>query len=147
MTDEDGYPLPGANVLIQDTNYGAATDIHGTFTFNLPAAMARGQEVQLMVRFIGYKLASATIKLTPGEITQNFTLEPDPIGLDEIVVIGYGEARKEEVTGSIKVIGSEKLEQLPTASFQDVLQGNPGLQVSANDGAPGAGIAIRVRGT
>ena len=82
VTDEGGYPLPGANVYIQDTNYGAATDIHGAFTFNVPAAMVRGQEVLLIVKFIGFKSASASITLSPGEITHDFTLETDPRGGD-----------------------------------------------------------------
>ena len=146
VTDKAGTPLPGANVYIQGTNYGAATDLKGEFSFSLPAGIAEGQQLQLVARFVGYKVATATITIAPGTITQNFMLEVDPIGLDEIVVIGYGEARKEEVTGSIKVIGSEKLEQLPTATFQDVLQGNPGLQVTASDGTPGGRVQIRIRG-
>ncbi len=146
VTDKDSNPLAGANVFIQGTSYGAAANARGEYSFNLPAKLARGQEVPLIARFIGFKLGSTTIKLTPGEITHNFMLEPDPIGLDEVVVVGYGEARKEEVTGSIKVVGAEKLKELPTSSFQEALQGTPGLQVSSNDGAPGAGIAIRVRG-
>lgn len=146
VTDKDGNPLPGANIYILNTSFGAAANARGEYSFTIPASAAKGQRVELLARFIGYKTASATITLTPGEIVQNFTLEPDPIGLDEIVVVGYGTARKEELTGSIKVVKSEKLAELPAPSFQEVLQGTPGAQVVANDGAPGAGIAIRVRG-
>jgi len=146
VTDKDGNPLAGANVFIQGTNYGAATDAKGEYSFSLPAELARGQEVPLTARFIGFKLAHATITLSPGEITQNFMLEVDPIGLDEVVVVGYGTARKEELTGSVKVIKSERLEQLPTSTFQDALQGNPGLQVTAEDGTPGGRVQIRIRG-
>jgi TonB-linked SusC/RagA family outer membrane protein len=146
VTDKAGNPLPGANVFIQDTNYGAAANSKGEYSFSLAAELARGQEVPLIARFIGFKLASATITLSPGEITQNFMLAPDPIGLDEVVVVGYGTTRKEEFTGSIKVVKSEKLEQLPTSSFQDVLQGSPGLQVTAADGTPGGRVQIRIRG-
>lgn len=146
VTDEAGNPLPGANVFIQDTQFGGATDVEGEYSFAVPASFVQGQEVQLSASFIGFKLSSATIRLRPGTVTQAFALASDPIGLEQVVVTGYGEARKEELTGSIKVINSEQLEQLPTSQFQDVLQGSPGLQVVANDGAPGAAISVRVRG-
>ncbi len=61
-------------------------------------------------------------------------------------MIGYGTARKEALTGAVVSISAKKLEQLPTTTFQDILQGTPGVQVQSNDGAPGAGISIRVRG-
>lgn len=146
VVDNEGNPLPGANVIIEGTTYGAATDVEGKYQFRVPPNVARGQEVQLVAKFIGYKTAKQPIRLTPGEIVRDFSLEVDVIGLEEIVVVGYGTARKEELTGSIKVVRSEKLEQLPASSFQDVLQGTPGLQVVNNDGAPGAGISVRVRG-
>ena len=66
--------------------------------------------------------------------------------LEEIVTIGYGTARKEALTGSVVSISAKRLEQLPTTTFQDVIQGTPGVQVQTNDGAPGAGISIRIRG-
>ncbi len=146
VKDNEGNPLPGANVIIEGTNFGAATNAEGNYEFRVPADFAKGQEVQLLVKFIGYKTAKATIRLIPGEIVQDFTMEVDVIGLEEIVVVGYGTARKEELTGSIRVLRSEKMEQLPTSSFQDVMQGTPGMQVVTNDGAPGAGISVRVRG-
>ena len=70
----------------------------------------------------------------------------DPLMLDEIVVTGYGTARKEELTGSIVSIPSEELAILPSTTFQDAIQGSPGVMVSASDGTPGAGFNIRVRG-
>ena len=146
VTDNTGNPLPGANVLIANTGYGAAANLLGEYTFNLPATMATGREMELTVRFVGFKINTVTVTLTTGTITQNFTMEIDPIGLDEIVVTGYGTARKEELTGSIKIISAKKLEQIPTTTFQDVIQGIPGVQVTSRDGAPGAGINIRIRG-
>jgi len=146
VADDAGNPLQGANVFIHGTQYGAATNLTGMYSFRLPARMVTGQEVEIRARFIGHKTASATITLSSGEIIQNFSLEMDPLLLDAVVVTGYGTARKEELTGSIRVIGSEKLETIPTTTFQDVIQGTPGVQVSSNDGAPGAGISIRVRG-
>ena len=146
VTDKDGNPLPGANVVIEGTQFGAATDVNGAYTFRVPAEKIKGQQVTLLARFIGYKTGKAVLTLKPGEIVHNFTLEPDVIGLEEIVVVGYGTARKEELTGSIRVVKSDKLQELPHSSFQDALQGTPGLQVVNADGAPGAGIQIRVRG-
>ena len=138
--------LPGANMVVANTPYGASTDEDGNYSIDLPASMAVGQEVQLSASFIGYKSSTATITLSGGTVTEDFELEVDPIGLEEIVAVGYGTARMEELTGSISFIGAEQLEQIPTASFQDVLQGNPGLQVVSNDGAPGGAISVRIRG-
>jgi len=55
VTDEAGEPLPGANISIQLTNLGAATNINGEFEFTVPASALRGQEVTIMARFIGYR--------------------------------------------------------------------------------------------
>ena len=76
----------------------------------------------------------------------NAALGLDPLMLDEIVVTGYGTARKEELTGSVVQIAAQDLELLPTTTFQDVIQGSPGVLVTSRDGAPGAGFNIRVRG-
>lgn len=144
VTDMDGNPLPGANVFIEGTQFGAATGMTGLYEFTAPA---RGGEVTLVARFIGYKPGSVTVRLVVGgAVTQNFELEMDPIGLKEIVVVGYGTARKEELTGSIRVVPTERLEAVPTTTFQDQIQGTPGVMVTSRDGAPGAGINIRVRG-
>lgn len=146
VVDKDGNPLPGTNVLIEGLPYGAATDEDGFYFFEIPQNALKGQEVQLVAWFLGFKKAKVTIKLNPGEITQNFTLEEDPIGLEEVVVVGYGTALKEELTGAVKTIQASRLEQLPSSSFQDAIQGTPGIQVVSADGAPGAGIQIRIRG-
>ncbi len=146
VTDDFRTPLAGANVFIKGTAYGAASNVDGKFSFTLPAGMATGQEVQLGATFIGYRSAFATITLSPGITTQAFMLEPDVLFLEEIVTIGYGTARKEALTGSVVSISAKRLEQLPTTTFQDVIQGTPGVQVQTNDGAPGAGISIRIRG-
>jgi TonB-linked SusC/RagA family outer membrane protein len=76
----------------------------------------------------------------------NGALGLDPLSLDEIVVTGYGTVRKDALTGSVVSIPSQQLELTPTTTFQDVIQGSPGVLVTSLDGAPGAGFDIRVRG-
>ncbi|MEO1096199.1 MAG: TonB-dependent receptor [Bacteroidota bacterium] len=76
----------------------------------------------------------------------NVNMATDAKQLSEVIVVGYGTQRKEELTGSLNVIDATKLEQIPTSTFQDALQGTSGLQVVSNDGAPGAGVSVRVRG-
>lgn len=136
-------PLLGANVVIKGTRLGAATDANGEYRIvRVPAGT-----YEVEISFISYKTQTKGVTvLANQEVTVNFELEDDPLLLDEIVVIGYGTVRKTELTGSIVAITSEKLTQITTTTFQDVLQGTPGIQVTSRDGAPGAGINIRVRG-
>ncbi len=139
LSSEDGASLPGVNVLVKGTSVGTITGIDGTFKINVP-----NNEAILRFSYVGYKATEVTVS-TQTNISIN--LEPDYNQLTEVVVVGYGTQRMEELTGSVGVIGAEKLEQLPSATFQSALQGNsPGLQVVSTDGAPGAGISVRVRG-
>ena len=79
-------------------------------------------------------------------VAVNGLLGLDPLMLDEVVVTGYGAVRKEQLTGSLVLITAKDLTLLPASTFQDVIQGQPGIIVTSRDGSPGAGIDIRVRG-
>ncbi|HXG37327.1 MAG TPA: carboxypeptidase-like regulatory domain-containing protein [Bacteroidota bacterium] len=83
-----GDPLPGANVFIRELNVGSATDRDGNYTFLVPAANVRGQEVTLVIKFVGYKQKTEKITLNPGVITRNVTLDEDILGLEEVIVTG-----------------------------------------------------------
>jgi len=91
ITDEAGEPLPGANVLIQLTNLGAATDINGEYEFTVPASAATGQEVKIVARFIGYRTKTTKLSLTPGSHTLDMALRIDILDMDAIVVTGVVE--------------------------------------------------------
>jgi outer membrane receptor for ferrienterochelin and colicins len=94
VLDENGDPLPGASVFIEASElgalktYGLAADQNGDYEFSVDAKYANGQEVDLQVRYVGYKTAIAKITLRVGTVTQNFNMTLDNLMLDEIVVTG-----------------------------------------------------------
>src|SRR3989304_148285 len=89
VSDADGNPLPGANVLIKSLNIGAATDINGEFSFEVPESQSTGQVVVLTARFVGYKESSVNITLAGGKtIEQNFKLAKDVFESEQVVVTG-----------------------------------------------------------
>lgn len=140
---DTGQPLSSSSVSIPGTGLGMLTNAEGRYLLqNVPAGTH-----QVEVTSLGYSTATVEITVTAGQTTvSDITLALDPLSLDEIVVTGYGTARKEELTGSLVSISASQLELPTTTTFQDVLQGSPGVLVTSLDGAPGAGFDIRVRG-
>ena len=131
--------IPGVNISIKGTTTGTVTDLDGKYTLNVP-----NQDAILVVSFIGY----TTQEITVGSQKEiNVSLAPDIAALDEVVVIGYGTARRSDLTGSIASLSSEELKKIPMASTADILKGRlPGVNVTTTDGSPDAEIVIRVRG-
>jgi len=138
-----GQPLANVNVLIAGTGLGSLTNQDGRFIIlRVPPAT-----YEVEVSSIGYSMSSVTVVVSAGGTANvEVQLELDPLSLDEIVVTGYGTSSKEELTGSIVSISAVDLELPTTTTFQDIIQGSPGVQVTSLDGAPGAGFDIRVRG-
>lgn len=131
--------LPGVNVAVQGTNIGAVTDFDGNYSINVP----QGENV-LVFSFIGYVKQTISID---GRSTVNVTMVLDAEALSEVVVIGYGEVRRKDLTGSVSNIGGDDLENLPAARVDQTLQGRAsGVQVSQISGEPGAATTIRIRG-
>ena len=144
VTAEDtGQPLANTNVFIVGTGLGSLTNQDGSFLIRqVPPGT-----YELEFSSISYTTLRVEFTVGAGErVSVNGALTLDPLRLDEIVVTGYGTARKDALTGSIVSISSADLELLPTTTFQDVIQGKPGVLVTSLDGAPGAGFDIRVRG-
>ncbi|MFQ5750949.1 MAG: SusC/RagA family TonB-linked outer membrane protein [bacterium] len=146
--DDVGNPLPGANVFIQDTQYGAAADVHGEFNFEVPRELALGQEVVLMAQFIGFRSRSIKITLSPGTITQNFELAPDVLELESVVVTGFGTSLiKEKLGVSISKVKPQLLVRSNESNVVEALAGKAaGLQVTQTSGDPGTNSYIRIRG-
>ncbi|MFQ6113609.1 MAG: TonB-dependent receptor plug domain-containing protein, partial [bacterium] len=145
--DDVGNPLPGANVFIQDTRYGAATDVEGAFSFTLPPEMARGQEVELIAQFIGYRSRSARITLSPGTITQNFELAVDVLELGAVVVTGLGETIKGKLGVSISKVKAQEVIEADESNVVQALAGKaPSVEVVKTSGDPGTSSYIRIRG-
>ena len=93
VNDENGNPMPGVNVVIEGTNIGAITDVDGKFSINVSS-----QDAVLLISFIGYNQQRVRIA---GRTTINVSMEPSVSALDEVIVVGYGVAKKSDITGSI----------------------------------------------
>lgn len=135
----DGLPLPGVNVIVKGTTRGVQTDFDGNYSIKA------NQGETLTFSFVSMK--SADIKIGASS-TINLSMQEDIASLDEVVVVAYGTEKKSSVISSVSVVGSEKLEQVPIASFDQMLKGqSPGLHVISGSGQPGSAAKVRIRGT
>lgn len=136
VKDATGETVIGANVIVKGTTNGTITDLDGNFLLNAP------QGSTLVISFVGYK--PAEVKAAKSIMV---TLEDDSQLLEAVVVIGYGTVKKNDMTGSVTAIKPDALSKGITTSAQDMLSGKvAGVSVISNDGAPGAGATIRIRG-
>jgi len=147
VTDERGSPLPGANVVISELTIGSATDIDGNYSFTVSADLVRGQTVTLVARFVGYKPAQQTFELTAGSHTFNFTLEPDLLRLEEVVVTGVAaETPRKKLTFTVDRVDAEKLQQVIAPDPGTALQAKvSAATIIRPTGEPGQSPAIRLR--
>ena len=139
VTDEiSSSPIAGVNVLVKDSNTGTATDFDGNYSINLKKGDI------LSFSYVGYK----TQQVTLGDQTSiNIVLIEDTSSLDEIVVIGYGSVKKEDLTGAADLVTSEDFNQGPVLSPQQLIAGKiAGVSVTSSSGSPGDGQSIRIRG-
>lgn len=141
IKDTDGNPLPGATVQIKGSEAGAISDDSGNYSIPIPA----DQEVVVLVfSFLGFQ--PKEVKLG-NQTTIDVTLVSDDQELDEVVVIGYGSARRADLTGAVSQVNSDELNAFPTSNVLQSLNGRaPGVQVIQNNGAPGGGVSVRIRG-
>jgi len=144
VTDEQGAPLPGANVVVRGTNYGTATDTQGAFSLVVSQPPA---EIQLDASFIGYKTMSKTISATAGIVEVNFQLSVDVLRFDEIVVTGSAAAiSKRQLGNTISTIPGRSIAESGALDLTGSLSGKfAGVQVTQNSGDPAAGISVRLR--
>lgn len=141
-----GDAIPGANVSIVGTTQGAASALDGTYRID---GLEAGSYT-VRVSFIGFISQEVSdVPITANEVTElNFALQEDVAGLDEVVVVGYGTQRRQNVTGAISSVSGEALAAQPVVDVSSALQGRaPGVEVVRNGGAPGGGSSIRIRGT
>ena len=137
VSDEAG-PVIGATVIEQGTTTGTATGLDGDFVLTVSSA-----DAVVEISCIGYK----TISFKAGEVPAEIKLLTDVEFLEDVVVIGYGTVRKEDMTGSITAIKTDDINRGAITSTQDLLKGKvPGLYVIPGDGGPGSGSTIRIRG-
>ena len=140
VTDKNGEPVIGVTVREQgNATNGTVTNVDGFYKLTV-----KGQNSVLAFSAIGYVAQKATVGR---RTTINITMQEDNVALDELVVVGYGKLRKSDLTGAISSIGAEDLMRGTPTDFGSGLQGKiAGVQVNRNDGAPGAGISITIRG-
>ncbi len=138
VIDNYGDPIIGANIMEKGTSNGTITDVEGAFT------MSVALDATLSVTYIGFK--STEIKVdTRG--SYNITLQEDSEALDEVVIIGYGTARKIDLTGSTSSLSGDKLQMKNSPQLSSQLQGQmPGVQITRSSGDPTTGATIRIRG-
>ena len=138
VTDESDEGIPGVNILIQGTSSGGVSDANGNFSVS-----AANDDV-LVISFVGYETQTIGID---GRSVINVKMAPDIQSLEEIVVIGYGTAKKKDLTGAVAKVSPEAFENQPITRVEEALQGRAaGVTVAKANGAPGAGIKIRIRG-
>ncbi|MGX5817374.1 TonB-dependent receptor [Chitinophaga lutea] len=138
VTDKAGMALPGASVVIKNTSTGVVTDAKGFFELKAPKSAI------LVISFIGYK-SQEVAAASEGPI--NVTLQEQAALTDEVVVIGYGTVKKSDLTGSLSQVRSKDITSYPSTNIMQALNGRaPGVRVMQNNGSPGGGISIRIRG-
>ncbi len=134
----DGSPLPGATVVIKGTSSGTATDYLGNFQINAESGNT------LVFSFIGYEPREIVFE---GQATLDIALNPSTVGMEELVVIGYGTVKKEDATGAVSTVSADDFNKGSISTVQDLLVGkSAGVVMTMSDGAPGSGSSIRIRG-
>lgn len=138
VNDENGIPVPGATILIKGTTTEVSSDFDGKFSIKAPS------NGELTIRFVGY----ATTNISIGGRTQLVVkLVPESQTLNEVVVVGYGTQKKTLTTGASLNLKGKDIAALKTGSAMEALQGiAPGVSVTRNSGAPGAGTKVTIRG-
>lgn len=140
VTDEQGNPIPGVNIIEAGTTNGTITDVNGSYSISV-----ENESSVLKFSFMGYTSQSITV----GSQTRiDVKLLEDIKKLDEVVVVGYGTQRIKDITGSISDISIEEIEYRPVLQFEDALAGKAaGVQVLSPSGKPQNGAFMRIRGT
>jgi len=139
VTDKNGMPMPGVTVLVKNTHKGTQTNFDGNYSLKVKSSQS-----VLLFSYVGMK----TISRQVGTNTSlNIKMESDIGSLDEVVLVGYGSQRKGDLTGAISRVSAEDLEERPSVSIIQSLQGAvPGLNIGQTNTAGGEpGISIRGR--
>ena len=139
VTDESGSGLPGVTVLVPGTSTGTSSGADGGFQLDVPATATK-----LSFSFVGY--STQTVDIT-GKLSVSIALKNDAQALSDIVVVGYGTARKQDVTGAVSVLGEKDFNKGTYTSPDQLIQGRTsGVQVTNSSGQPGGPATIRIRG-
>lgn len=139
VTNASGKGLEAATVTVKGSSIGTATAADGSFSLNIPASART-----LIVSAVGYTSQELAIG---GQTSFNVTLQASAIDLNEIVLVGYGTARKKDLTGAVATVSARDFQKGVTGTPEQLLVGKvAGVSIISNGGAPGAGSTIRIRG-
>ncbi len=134
-----GEGLPGVNIVVKGTSQGTNTDINGSYTVDVPSNAS-----VLVFSFVGFVSQEVIVG---NRSSVDIGLDSDTKALSEVVVIGYGTAKKSDLTGSVGSVRETELRERPSPSLNQAIAGKlPGVQVNTNSGRPGGRTNIRIRG-
>ena len=140
VKDIEGNPMPGVTIMVDGTNIGTITNTDGKYSINIPE-----KRKSLTFSFLGY--ISQTLDIV-GQQTINVVLKEDLMKIEEVVVIGYGQQKKSDLSGAIVNVGVDKLEDVASPNLVSALGGRlAGVYVQQNGGGPNPTTSIRIRGT
>ncbi|MFD2825555.1 SusC/RagA family TonB-linked outer membrane protein [Leeuwenhoekiella polynyae] len=137
VLDPDGMPLPGVNILVKGTTTGTQSDFDGNYFIEA------ANDATLVFSYLGFKTQTLAIN---NRTNIDVSLEEDAGQLDEVVVVGYGTQRKQDLTGAISVVKVDELVQQPTAQITSQLQGRVSGVTITGGGQPGQAPQIKIRG-
>jgi len=139
VVDEQNEPLIGVNILVKGTSTGTITNIDGQFTFSV-----NNPNPVLVVSYIGYQTQEVKVV---NQQDMRIVLRTDELGLEEIVVVGYGVVKKKDLTGSVSSVNSETISKSPVTSATQAIQGRiPGVFITNSTTRPGESASVVVRG-
>jgi hypothetical protein len=137
VTDKDG-PMTGVVVVVQETNKYAMTDVDGNYTITV-----NDENAVLSFSYIGYKNVNESVA---GRTVINVVMEQEIAVLEESVVIGYGQMKRSDLTGSVVSVSADAVTKSVVTSIDQVLNRAAGVQITQNSGMPGASSSVRIRG-
>ncbi len=139
VTDDQGRPLPGATVKLKGSNVGVVTDVNGKYSIQLPDAGG-----VLIFSFLGF---SPQETLVNGRTEINIKLQEQASNLTDVVVIGYGQQKRQDVNGAISSVLAKDIANLPQVSIDQLLEGKAsGVTIQQNAGGPGSNTSVHIRG-
>ena len=139
VIDEEGGALPGASVIVKGTKIGATTDVNGKFTLGVPS-----DSKTLVFKFIGMADQEASIG---NKTVINISLRSTTSNLNEVVVVGYGTAKRANLTSAQTTVTNKELNRTVNTTIEQAIQGrSAGVYITQNSGQPGGGISVNIRG-
>ncbi|MBU3028396.1 TonB-dependent receptor [Zobellia galactanivorans] len=139
ITDGNGMPLSGANIVEKGTVNGVTADFDGNFSLSVADV-----DAVLVVSYIGFATKEVSVN---GRNSIAVSLEESAAALEEIVVVGYGTQKKKDLTGAVSSVDGEDIQNSAKTSIDQMLQGKvAGVRISQTSGQPGGGVSIRIRG-